>query len=340
MKSQSIETIRSLMFRALDLRGITDDSAGLIIEDHLGAQLEGKVTHGIGKFLLIDAALSERQGAPFVVKRAGSYALVDANKELGQVAAKFCTDLLTDMAKQNGISMVGMFNASRYGRLGVYGKLLSDAGLVGILMNNGGPAAVAPYSGIDPIMGTNPICFSFPYGGGSATFDFSTSAQVWGEIRQVVLEGRELPDNAFLDKDGNVTRDPLSAEAVFPFGGPKGSALCLAVEILTGSLVSAKMGLSVDTQYDLGFLFIAIDPSVFVPINIFRDEVEALFSSIRQSRPMAGSAGPRIPGEGAESKRRRAESEGMLNIDEETFKKLTRMSESLDAVLDSNNKMN
>lgn len=340
MKRESLQTIRELMNRALEIRGITGEAAFLILEDHLGAQLEEKFTHGIGKFLLLDAALSEREGQSYVVKRTASCALVNGNKDLGQLAAKFSIDLLIDMAKQNGIAMVGMHNASRYGRLSVHGKRIADAGLLGIVMNNGGPSAVVPYGGIDPILGTNPICFSFPATDGGVAFDFSTSERVWGEIRQAVLENRELPNNAFLDKDGKITRDPEKAEAVLPFDGPKGYALCLAIEILAGALVSAKMGLAIDTQYDLGFLFIAIDPSVFLTQGVFQSDTNILFRSIHASRGRTSLDLPRLPGEGAMLKRRASEAEGSITVDEETLAKLVQMSKSVNGVLDSSNKMN
>lgn len=328
------------MIQALNLRNIKERDAKLIVEDHLAAQMEGRLTHGIGKFLLLDAALAEREGAPHVVKRNGSCALVNGKKELGHLAAQFCIDLLAKMAQDNGIAMVGMFNASRYGRLSVYGNVLADQGLIGIVMNNGGPSAVVPFNGIDPIMGTNPICFSFPTNGGATSFDLSTSARVWGEIRQAVLEGRELPDKVFLDKNGDFTRNPQTAEAVLPFDGAKGYALCLAIEILTGALVSARMGLTVQDQYDLGFLFIAIDPQVFVPLSAFQTDIEVLFSSICNSRSRPGADLPRLPGQGSKEKRATAEALGEVSIDDETFKRLEQMSRTLDPGLESSNKMN
>lgn len=340
MRSESIETLRTLMKRALALRKIDETDADLIVEDHLGAQIEGRLTHGLGKFLLLDAALYEREGAPHVVKRTPSCALVDGRKELGQIAARFCIDLLSDMAHKNGIAMVGMFNASRYGRLTVYGKMLAREDLVGIVMNNGGPAAVVPYNGIDPILGTNPICLSFPYETEGVAFDFSTSEKVWGEIRQAVLEGRELPEGAFLDKDGNPTKNPNAAEAVLPFNGPKGYALCLAIEILTGALVSAKMGLQTKNQYDLGFLFIAIDPVVFRPLNAFQADLTSLFDSIHDSRPRFESQKPRLPGEGSSRERERVHGTGQVRIDDETFRVLEKMSRSLNTGIESSNKMN
>lgn len=57
-----------------------------------------------------------------------------------------------------------------------------------------------------------------------------------------MLEKRPLPEGCFYDKEGKETTDPDMAEAVKAFGGPKGFALCYAIEILTGAFVGCKMG--------------------------------------------------------------------------------------------------
>lgn len=328
MRYESVEKIRGLMTKALSIRHLSGREADLIIEDHLGAQMEGRFTHGVSKFLLIDTALAERQN-PAIVRQTGSYALVNGNRELGQLAASFCIERLIEMTKNNGIALVGMFNASRYGRVGVFGSRLAHNGLIGIIANTGGPPAVAPFNGIDPILGTNPICFSFPTNDGGIFFDFSTSERVWGEIKYAMLTGKELPADAFIDADGSVTQDPSAVRAVLPFDGPKGYALCLAIEILAGALVTAKMGVSVKTQYDLGFLFIAIDPKIFTTLPQFQQDTSDLLESIRSSRGISTSARPRIPGEKSREDHRKAEMEDRLRIDEPVFERLLEMSQRL-----------
>ena len=211
-------------------------------------------------------------------------ALVNGNRELGQLAARFCIDKLVILAREHGVGVVGLRNASRYSRLTTYGSAIAERGLVGIVLNSGGPPAVIPANGIDPIFGTNPICFAFPEEQQPLVLDFSTSERVWGEIRQAMLENRPLPGGAFLDKDGATTVSPENAEAVLPFGGHKGYALCLAIEILCGALVGAKMGRAVNDQFDLGFLFIAMDPRAFDVEATLPKEISTLLTSVRQSR--------------------------------------------------------
>jgi LDH2 family malate/lactate/ureidoglycolate dehydrogenase len=82
-----------------------------------------------------------------------------------------------------GIVAAFVHNFSRYSSLYPYTVRLAQSGFVGILANTAGPAAVAPFGSVDPITGTNPICFSFPTSSGvPQTFDFATSEVVWGKF--------------------------------------------------------------------------------------------------------------------------------------------------------------
>jgi len=324
-----INEVRQTLLRALEVRGLPYEHATLLADDFLGAEMEGKPTHGLGKFLLMDSLLENRGGPPQKTIDSDSFALVDARGELGQIAATESISILNHKVKQAGIAVVGMVNFSRFGRLDPYGRMIANSGLVGILMNGAGPPAVSPYDGIDPMLGTNPICFAFPTLSDPLIFDFSTGASVWGQIRQATLENRPLPDNVFLGEDGHFTTDPETAEAVIPFGGPKGYALCLAIEILSGALVSAKMGLKVESQYDIGFFAIGIDPDFFGTGDTIKKEIDEFVSAIRKSRPRDGIDTVHVPGDRSKLRRQNAEAQTLVDIADDTWIKLLKMQEGM-----------
>jgi L-2-hydroxycarboxylate dehydrogenase (NAD+) len=176
---------------------------------------------------------------------------------------------------------------------------LAQKGFVGILANTGPPAAVIPFGSIDPITGTNPICFSFPTAAGPPqTFDLATSETVWGEIRQATIEGRPLHSGPFLNSAGEVTTRPSEVNAVRAFGGRKGWVLNLAIELLAGPLAGARAGLDAKSEFDSGAMLIAIDPVVTrAGKSGFANEVAALFDSIRSSRPDGENKSVRCPGD-------------------------------------------
>lgn len=331
----SLVDIQQQMLAALALRGISSRTAELIVSDHLDAELEGRPTHGIGKFLLLDDALAERRGGPTVAEDRDAFVLVDGNRELGHAAAVFCAELAVDRAARSGAGIVALRNASRFSRLGPYAERIADQGFLALVTNNAGPPAVAPFGSSAPLLGTNPICFGFPGAEDPTIVDFATSKRVWGEIRQAVLEQRALPPGAFLDANGAETRDPDEADAVLPFGGAKGSALCLSIELLIGGISGALMGSQVQTEYDLGALFVAL-PSV----EGFRVAAEQLLDEIRASRPRVAGEPVSVPGEGSRMRRERARASGRIQVDPTVLEHLQQMSEGVSGGLSGNAKLN
>ena len=69
MKPVPIEALRRTLMQALELRSITGEDAGLLVDDVLAAEMEGTKTHGLGKFMLLDAAIADRRGSPEVIKQ-------------------------------------------------------------------------------------------------------------------------------------------------------------------------------------------------------------------------------------------------------------------------------
>lgn len=335
-----IGDLKAKMLKGLNLRGITGNTAEFMVTDFIEAELDGHTSHGLSKYLLVDAALEKREGSFELIKEVGNYAVVDGHKDLGHVAGVFCADKAIALAKVHGNSIVTLRNASRYSRVKPFAKRIAEQGYVGIIMNNGGPAAVAPFGGTSPIFGTNPICFSFPSNDNEPyVFDFSTSKKVWGEIRQAILEKRALPANCFYDRDGQFTEDPNKADAVMSFGEAKGYALCYAVEILTGAFVGCKMGSEVKDEYDLGFIFVALSPEMFTDIDTFKNKVDALAKEVRNSRP-TDSGSVFVPGDRSKSKLNEGLSSGMMFVDEDILNRIITMEDSLSGGLESNNQIN
>ena len=122
-------------------------------------------------------------------------------------------------------------------------------------------------------------------------FDYATSASARGEIQVAAREGHSIPKGWALDKDGNDTTDPVAAlEGVqLPFGGHKGNAIMIMVELLSAGLTGGNFCFEAQEQVDAfgghdagpsnaGQIFILIDPKGFH--ETFLDRVEVLFGKI------------------------------------------------------------
>lgn len=335
----AIDEIRSYMTQALRIRGFADADASFIVNDFIEAEEESRPTHGIGRFLLIDHALDNRRGSPVVTTERPSLVHIDGRGELGQLAARFAADHALRCAAATGVGIATLTNASRYSRLSPYARRIADGGYVALVMNNAGPPAVAPYGSRDPVLGTNPICFGFPATAEPLVIDFATSERVWGEIRQAALTGQDLPPNAFLDAAGNPTLNPHEVEAVLSFGEQKGSALCIAVELLAGTLAAAKVGSAVETEYELGAIFMAIGLPPALGLSGAQRTTDALAAEVRNSAPLPGHDSVRMPGDQSRLSRRKVAEANAIEMDEKTLDILKKMSTSRDGGLESSHKL-
>lgn len=325
MTSIRVGDLLELATQALHSQGFPEDVASDVAEEFVIAELAGIRTHGLGK--LVSLNLGDFEATPDVIER-GCVITVDGRGGNGFVLLREVVDLVGKRCPDNGVSVAFVHNFSRYSSLYPYTDRLARQGLVAILTNSAGPAAVTPYGSIDPITGTNPICFSFPTSTERPqTFDFATSELVWGEIRQASLEGRGLPTGPFLDTAGEVTSDPSLVNAVRAFGGVKGWALNLAIEIIAGILSGGRAGLDVETEFDCGAVLIAIDPrAAGADASSFPDQVEALLASVRSSRPEHPDTPVRAPGDRGRSAINIADrAASSLELPETTIEMMKRM---------------
>jgi L-2-hydroxycarboxylate dehydrogenase (NAD+) len=98
-------------------------------------------------------------------------------------------------------------------------------------------AEVVPFRGVFPTLGTNPHSWGFPTSdavGFPIVIDWATSVIAMGRVQQLKREGKPLPPNAAVDKEGKPTTDPDKAVSLIPFGDHKGYGLSLINEIVAG----------------------------------------------------------------------------------------------------------
>jgi L-2-hydroxycarboxylate dehydrogenase (NAD+) len=227
-------------------------------------------------------------------------------------------ELAVKKAQKKGMALVGMYNMHSYLIPGYYAKMASDRGLIGAVIDNA-RSSVAPYGGINPRMGTNPIGLAVPTDDISLVIDMATATRAMGEVRLAKELGEQLPEGMAIDKNGAPTRNPDSVHALTAMGAYKGYALALAIEIMAGSFVRAKMGSQMKEKLDRGFLFMAIDPTIFVSLNEFKSEVDAFLKEVKGSRLAPGFKEILIPGERAARCMKDTLDRGYVEIDEKTI---------------------
>jgi len=331
-----ISAIEEKIISSLVKRGLNNNEAKIICDTLVEAECIGKKTHGISKLFLTESGIKLREGKPEIIKNKGNYVLIDAHKELGYLVANLATDLLIEKTKEFDNGIVAIKNSFNYSMAGIYAKKVAKAGFVSLILNNGGPAAITPFGGTDPLFGTNPIAIGIPTRTEPIILDMATSEKPWGEINLAKIEKRSLQEKTFLNNEGKFTTDPDKVNAIIPFGGYKGSGLNIMFEIMTGALVGAKMGLATQDSYDLGYLFLAYSPTMFTTQEKFYDEVEQLVKEIKNSKKMENVKEIYLPGENSLEQYKKTIDIGEIEIEENIWQHLCEFEQGIDIETKSN----
>jgi L-2-hydroxycarboxylate dehydrogenase (NAD+) len=301
---------------AFEAQGITADDGRLTAEVLVSADARGKHSHGLlrlPRFVRgVEHGNVDPEGDVEVVRERGGAAALDGGSRLGPVVASAAAGEAMDRAERHGVGAVGVRNANHLGMLGYYTDQIREAGLVGVAMTNTEPA-MPPHGGAEPILGTNPVAVGLPTDP-PFNLDMSTSAIARGTVLHMRETGEDLPKGVALDADGEPTTDPDAAldGTILPFGGPKGSGLAVAVEVLAGGLVGAAMGTDVTGTYHTedpctkGDLFLALDPSVLGGDG-FAERASAFLRRLKATDTAAGVDEIRLPGERSVERDRTAE---------------------------------
>ena len=179
-------------------------------------------------------------------------------------------------------------------------EAIAEAGLVGFACTSYKPM-VAPAGAKKALFGTNPISFAWPRPGNSpVVYDMATASMAMGEVQVAAREGHSVPNGTGLDKNGKETTNPsLIAEGgvLLPFGGYKGSAISMMVELLAGALLGECFSFEAE-EFDNndggppkgGEFILAISPDKISGPN-WDKHAEKLFQK------MQNMDGVRLPGE-------------------------------------------
>lgn len=297
------EQVAAAAFRE---RGVSEADAALVAEVLVSADARGKHSHGLlrlPRFVEgIEHGNVDPVGAISVRSEAPGVAIVDGGSRLGPVVANEAMETAMDRADAAGVGVVGVHDSNHLGMLGYYTDLARREGYVSLAFTNTEPA-MPPYGGAEAVLGTNPIAIGLPTDP-PFNLDMSTSAISRGDVLRAREVGERLPEGVALDAEGDPTTDPTDAleGVILPFGGPKGSGLAIAVEVLAGGLVGAAMGEAVTGTYDTeeactkGDLLVAIDPTVLGGPS-FHERASAFLRDLKATEVAAGHDEIRLPGE-------------------------------------------
>ncbi len=230
----------------------------------------------------------------------------DAGKKLGQAVAWEAIETCIQLADRHGSGTVSVDNAFHYLWGGGYVMEAANRGYIAYTNCTASLAEVVPFKGRFPTLGTNPHSWGFPTTaavGFPIVIDWATSVIAMGRVQQLAREGKQLPANAAVDREGRPTTDPGQAASLLPFGDHKGYGLSLINEIVAafigGSLPTLRSRTAVPGEkQSCAFFFQVIHPDafssgVFAAGRSQAENVKAVLADILGH----GNEGCRLPGQ-------------------------------------------
>ncbi|AQU81534.1 MULTISPECIES: Ldh family oxidoreductase [unclassified Halomonas] len=333
MHRMSLEEAEILAKAVLNAQGFNQEQTHALSQAVIAGQRDECHSHGLYRLLncvkTLAAGKVVANAQPEVHDHAPGIVRVDAKGGFSQLAFEAGLPILTAKAREQGIAALAINHCVHFSALWVEIEAITDQGLVALACNPS-HAWVAPAGGNRPLLGTNPLAFGWPRPNGQPPFifDFATSAIARGDIELHHRENKPIPEGWGIDRLGQHSQNPADVldGALLTFGGHKGSALSIMIELIAGPLIG-DLTSAESLAYDEGAgaspyhgeLILAMDPERFLGSTLedYMARAEDLFSSII-------AQGARLPSQRRYTARQRTQKEG-ISIPESLYQELSRL---------------
>jgi hydroxycarboxylate dehydrogenase B len=293
--------------------GSAVEEAALVASHLVRANLAGHDSHGVGMVPTYVRHLGTGHVVPNtpakVTRDDGSLLMFDGQRGYGRRVAGEAMATAIARCHQTGVVVVTLANAHHIGRVGAYGELTTEAGLVSLHFVNvtDHRGLVAPFRGSDARFSTNPICIALP---GTAArppvlLDMATSEIAMGKVRVARNAQHPAPAGSLIDSEGRPTTDPdvMYQEpfgALLPFGRHKGYGLAVLAELLAGGMSGGgtiqpdnpRLGGIVNNMFS-----ILVDPMRLAGTDWLAREIDGFVAYVKDSPPVDPGAPVLVPGD-------------------------------------------
>jgi L-2-hydroxycarboxylate dehydrogenase (NAD+) len=286
--------------RTFERLGVRPADARIAADVLVLADRRGIGSHGVARLdqyvrALQTGSVTARPNV-HVERRHRAVELWNGDHGMGHPVSRRAMQRAIALARRYGLGSVAVRESSHFGIAGAYAKQAVEARMIGVALTNADPL-VAPTGSRVRALGTNPIAIGAP-AARRADFllDMATSVVTAGRLEVARRLGERVPLGWAIDDQGRPTDDPRVAEkgALLPLGGQavvsgghKGYGLAAAVDILTGVLPDSGSALDVRGLYAVGakarvgHWFMALDPSVFGPLDAFSGRLDEFIDTLK-----------------------------------------------------------
>ena len=297
-----LNDIYNIAYDAMLANGCDTDNAAALADIICRAERDGSHSHGLfrvpGYVKALRSGKVDGKAKPTVKHVTPAVIQIDGNGCFAPLAQAVGLPLLADATGKIGIAALSLVGIHHFAALWPETEYLADRGFVGLACTAYMPM-VAPAGSKEALFGTNPISFAWPRPGhGPVVYDMATAAMAMGDVQIAARDGQDVPPGTGLDADGNPSTDPaaIAKGVLLPFGGYKGSAIALMVELLAAGLTGEQFSYEARATDNKdggpprgGEMIIGMSPDIIAGPN-WQDHVEAFMQK------MTSLDGVRMPG--------------------------------------------
>ncbi len=241
-----LDEIYTLAYDTMIFNGCDHSNASALADIIMRAERDGSHSHGLfrvpGYVKALRSGKVDGAAKPTGFRKSASVISVNGHRCFAPLAQSVGLPMLVQAAEDTGIAVLSLTNIHHFAALWPETEYLADRGLVGIACTAYMPV-VAPAGTSKKLFGTNPISFAWPRPGKDPVcYDMATSAMALGDIQIAARDGKSVPLGTGLNADGKETTEPseIAKGVLLPFGGYKGSAIALMVELLAAGLTGEQ----------------------------------------------------------------------------------------------------
>ena len=326
----SLDEIYLLAKNTLINNGCDEFNSEAVAKTVTFAERDGSISHGLFRIPGYVASLRSKKvkgnSRPKNNLLTQNTIRVDGDYGFAPVAIQEGIPALIDITNKHGVGVLTITNTHHFAALWHETEALAEKNLIGIACTAYMPS-VAPSGATKPLFGTNPISFAWPRKNNTpVVYDMATASMAMGEVQVAARDGHKVPMGTGLNKDGEKTDDPseiANGGVLLPFGGYKGSAIAMMVELLAAGLVGdmfsfeAKEADNKDGGPARGGEFImALSPELIAGKD-WNEHADKFFNQ------MLSLEGVRLPGQRRHNNRK---NNGPRNINAELVEKIKKLS--------------
>ena len=242
----SLDEIYSLANNVMLANGCDTANAEALADIICRAERDGSHSHGLfrvpGYVKALRSGKVDGKAKPTIRHLTPAVIQVDGHGCFAPLAQAVGLPALTEATETIGIAALSLVGVHHFAALWPETEYLADRGFVGIACTAYMPA-VAPAGSNEALFGTNPLSFAWPRPGHNpVVYDMATASMAMGDVQIAARDGREVPLGTGLDANGQPTTDPaaIAKGVLLPFGGYKGSAIAMMVELLAAGMTGEQ----------------------------------------------------------------------------------------------------